>query len=889
MQKSHFFCCRYGINLGAGRRSITLLVRLLILGVAVSGGATAFAASYTGSVSGNLYYNDMRYYGCHKWRFDPSGNPGERDPRAAKPSASHDEDARNWLGAYDVRVEVYEKEVIGKQLVGTDRVGRDGSWSVSYSNLGGGLFEGSKLELVVKFILEVDEADRVFRVATDGAFGTTYEYEHPAASDDNPLKIDSGGANKMANAYFGGTSQSFDDLHAQAAMVFASCVEVSRVFFEGDRWDYDSDSLSFGAATKVPFREVEHGEIKAVFPKVGGTGTGWAADEFWIGNPGSDDTYVRWTNGGLHMHEFGHVINQRAWETGYGFDGNVFQSWNPASQEIPLIAFKEGWANFVQAATLQENGEDHSVLDDKSLDYYDRANSSGRPYGDAEEGHLYAGNVGWFLYDWADSGIEDPDDERGEGDAFSASIYSMWLNLVGMWDVASISEKEAGLGILEYIDYYLSHRKSTSRVGTSESYRARARIASMAYHNGIESGPELTGGHGILKSSNEQDVELNPFGRYTFESTLYAMSDVDSFLFASDSSGSLTLKVEDGGDTDLDPAATLWRADTGDFIMNMRDSSVSADDDVVETLDYTAGEPLQINAYAEFEDVIEEVKDYTLTIEAAAPVIHNLSLGRLYVGFFNAEASVPAYVKVTVPRFVNRLDARLSAGEGADGVLSLYDSEGELLTRVDSSEENQAEALSMAEVSGGEVYYLRLGSKGLEPGQLTLRVSFGSSREGSDVTDLDADGIADDFEAEIIDADPDDGITSLDDVAADKDFNKDGINNGLAYVLGISGVMAPTSKERTYLPRLTLSGDNIKLTFSLPLELPEGVDLKVRLRKSLDDSTAEVIASLIEETGSMVVPIGYVLEKSLTDRREVSINWRLEDARSFVTLEVSFP
>ena len=50
-----------------------------------------------------------------------------------------------------------------------------------------------------------------------------------------------------------------------------------------------------------------------------------------------------------------------------------------------------------------------------------------------------------------------------------------------------------------------------------------------------------------------------------------------------------------------------------------------------------------------------------------------------------------------------------------------------------------------------------------------------------------------------------------------------------------------------------------------------------------------MIASLVEETGAVVAPIGYVLEKSLTDRREVSINWRLEDARSYVTLEVSFP
>ena len=104
-----------GVGQSRNRRCISWLVRFLVLCFSISGAGIVHAASYSGSVSGNLFYNDMRYYGCHKWRFDPSGNPGERDPKAAKPSASHDEDAQNWLGAYDVRVEVYEKEIIGER------------------------------------------------------------------------------------------------------------------------------------------------------------------------------------------------------------------------------------------------------------------------------------------------------------------------------------------------------------------------------------------------------------------------------------------------------------------------------------------------------------------------------------------------------------------------------------------------------------------------------------------------------------------------------------------------------------------------------------------------------------------------------------------------------
>jgi hypothetical protein len=306
-------------------------------------------------------------------------------------------------------------------------------------------------------------------------------------------------------------------------------------------------------------------------------------------------------------------------------------------------------------------------------------------------------------------------------------------------------------------------------------------------------------------------------------------------------------------------------------------------------VDYTAGESWQINAYPEFEDLIEGEEDYTLTIEAAAPVIHNLSLDRIHAGVFTSEGSVPAYVKVTAPRFVNKLTARLGASGGADGVVSLYDSRGQLLSRVDSAGDDETEILSSEEINGGKVYYLRLGSKGLAPGELTLRVSFGSTIEGSDETDLDADGIADEFEVEIIDADPDDTIITLGDVNADEDFNKDGIKNGLAYALGISGVISPTPEERAYLPRLTISGDNINLAFSLPLELPQDVGLTVRLREILDDASSEVIASLVEETGELLAPIGYLLNESLTDRREVSIDWRLEDARGFITLEVTFP
>jgi hypothetical protein len=35
--------------------------------------------------------------------------------------------------------------------------------------------------------------------------------------------------------------------------------------------------------------------------------------------------------------------------------------------------------------------------------------------------------------------------------------------------------------------------------------------------------------------------------------------------------------------------------------------------------------------------------------------------------------------------------------------------------------------------------------------------------------------------------------------------------------------------------------------------------------------------------------MGYLLDELLADRREVSIAWRWEDARWFVTLEVTFP
>src|SRR6185436_14255039 len=102
-------------------------------------------------------------------------------------------------------------------------------------------------------------------------------------------------------------------------------------------------------------------------------------------------------------------MHQRAWEGGYGYDGDFSQDWSKNTKEEPFIAFKEAWANFVAAATFNEGGTDHTV-DDGSAIYDDLNPESGRPYGTFSEGHLYPGNVTWLLDDWHDN-YNDKDDD----------------------------------------------------------------------------------------------------------------------------------------------------------------------------------------------------------------------------------------------------------------------------------------------------------------------------------------------------------------------------------------------------------------------------------------------------------------------------------------------
>jgi hypothetical protein len=179
-------------------------------------------------------------------------------------------------------------------------------------------------------------------------------------------------------------------------------------------------------ADPVPFLLEEYGSVTLHFPEGGvGSGYGKSPTEINIGAPGNGGVaWTKWHNGTLSVHEYGHALHQRAWEAGYGYNGDFSQSWSKSSKEIAFIAFKEAWGNFVAKATFDENGTDHAMSDGSGI-YDDLEPESGRPYGSFSEGHLYPGNVTWFLSDWHDNVFDKDSALPGGGDQFSAELYSI--------------------------------------------------------------------------------------------------------------------------------------------------------------------------------------------------------------------------------------------------------------------------------------------------------------------------------------------------------------------------------------------------------------------------------------------------------------------------------
>ena len=219
-----------------------------------------------------------------------------------------------------------------------------------------------------------------------------------------------------------------------------------------------------------------------------------------------------WVQGGYH--EFGHVVNNRAWPYDTDFlcgdcpGGKYFRdgvdSWSISSREYPYASFLEGFANFVKRVVLTGTpGDCRGSFDDNSTSYIYSGNPSEQPDTNVLvtkpwDGKSYARNVTKLLCDWFDDGAHNDDDPNmaGTGDHFTATPYSIWYNLreSGIrYENNHYSDflntgASPGIDMCEYIDYYLNERKSVANVGQATHDDYVALITDLSYNNGMKCG-----------------------------------------------------------------------------------------------------------------------------------------------------------------------------------------------------------------------------------------------------------------------------------------------------------------------------------------------------------------------------------------------------------------
>lgn len=460
---------------------------------------------------GKLFYDDLRTGGRFEWRKDENGNTGAATTWNCTPKGTS-----NYLGALDVVADFYEVDLEGSgsscsdtEHIGSATVGPDGSYSVTFSDLASldncSSDGDNKIQLAVSFRLRfcnlADDStpDRCFSVGASK--DDPYILWRSDASVENPLEIPTRrtGTYDMGTSYFQTSNSAGDpeDMYAQAANYYASLVDTTRV------WHREGD---------VPFG-TSYGEMFLIFPsdrqedrESGAACSTYDATEMDCVDPEPDDDDItascpspeKWTNGEVIMHEYGHVIHDRAWNGSTGDCGDCpggqysrgescgsSCSWSATSLEYPHPAFSEGWANFVSKVVRGEcegDFDDNATSDGEVMPSHSAYDST--PY-EPEEGEAYARNVTKLLCDWYDSQSDDDADRAGNGDHFAASsLYSVWYNLNGMWDYYK-DERDNGLILCHYVNYYLYKRKGADEVGDETHEEYMSSIADLAYNNGV--------------------------------------------------------------------------------------------------------------------------------------------------------------------------------------------------------------------------------------------------------------------------------------------------------------------------------------------------------------------------------------------------------------------
>lgn len=367
------------------------------------------------TVSGDVYYNDQRTYGRFPLHTTPTGERGRqyRVVDAEHAGASH---GANYLSLVDATVEVYEIDRVwagsalckNQTLVGAVTTDENGhfSWSGTVCDscaLDDGAYETSDagsvgVSLALRLVLRYcpDTTGRCFSVKEPPAVSsapdfdehdlgaTQYAVWHGGAALAAPQRVFQNNATvSLDDAYFQAEGGSFDDKYLQAAYAFEGLAEATRRLHKD---------------LGVPFRRAPFGEVTAIYPmKWANHGAGHShehlgadfANSLCLPAPGTESsngyTATTWGAHSTVFHEYGHLVNYRAWE-GYGkyVDYNYAACIDDAgdctgeydNEEYASAAFKEPWANFVKRVVLNEVTPSTETLDYGGCAFWDGVHSA---------------------------------------------------------------------------------------------------------------------------------------------------------------------------------------------------------------------------------------------------------------------------------------------------------------------------------------------------------------------------------------------------------------------------------------------------------------------------------------------------------------------------------
>lgn len=226
--------------------------------------------------------------------------------------------------------------------------------------------------------------------------------------------------------------------------------------------------------------------------------------------------------------------------------------------------------------------------------------------------------------------------------------------------------------------------------------------------------------------SIESIFEPNQFGDAVITNgNLFDATDRDTWLFALDNPGPVTIQVTESGG--LDPGLRLWNEETASLVEVDLDSGPDADDAQIDTslfgfVRYSAEVFAEGTSGGDFTISLNgpnQTIDGTVALDANGDGADSTSLGSDDSDYFNLIAPLTADGSLEVTAVTSSATQNL--------VLNLYDAAGVQLARANTTGNGGSESINFVGVVPGQTYVLRIGETFYDdPATVDIEVNFGT-------------------------------------------------------------------------------------------------------------------------------------------------------------------